>query len=283
MRSQPACWRQAADMARTTPLPGRGRRVAIVGCGTSFHVSQAIAAWREAAGHGETDAFTASEMPRRDSYDGIVVVSRSGTTSEDLWLIESVAPGTDVIGITAVPHSPIASAVREAIVLPFADEQAIVQTRFATSVLALWRAHLGHDIEQLARLADQQLSDAVPAALARCEQFVFLGRGPGAGLANEASLKFREAALAWSESYPAMEFRHGPISVIGPRTLVWSLGQLADGLAEEIAETGAALVKGGSDPMVELVHVHRAAIALARARGLDPNNPRRLSRSVVLR
>jgi fructoselysine-6-P-deglycase FrlB-like protein len=34
--------------------------------------------------------------------------------------------------------------------------------------------------------------------------------------------------------------------------------------------------------MVELVAIQRAAVALAKARGLDPDEPRHLSRSVVL-
>jgi hypothetical protein len=34
--------------------------------------------------------------------------------------------------------------------------------------------------------------------------------------------------------------------------------------------------------MAELVVVQRAAVDLARARGLDPNRPRHLTRSVVL-
>jgi len=34
--------------------------------------------------------------------------------------------------------------------------------------------------------------------------------------------------------------------------------------------------------MAELVRVHRLALALARARGLDPDRPRNLTRSVIL-
>src|SRR3712207_7559300 len=44
----------------------------------------------------------------------------------------------------------------------------------------------------------------------------FLGRGWTIGLANEAALKLRESAQAWTESYPAMEYRHGPISITAP-------------------------------------------------------------------
>jgi fructoselysine-6-P-deglycase FrlB-like protein len=78
-----------------------------------------------------------------------------------------------------------------------------------------------------------------------------------------------------------MEYRHGPISVAGERTLVWMLAE-ADGLAGEIGATGATVVQAARDPLAELVLVHRAALALAEARRLDPDAPRHLSRSVVL-
>ena len=60
--SQPDCWERALQSADEAAgiLPGRGERVAVVGCGTSWHIAAAIAAVRERAGHGETDAFPAS-------------------------------------------------------------------------------------------------------------------------------------------------------------------------------------------------------------------------------
>ena len=56
----------------------------------------------------------------------------------------------------------------------------------------------------------------------------------------------------------------------------------ADGLAAEVRETGATVIEPSRDPMAELVVVQRFAIAVAEARGLDPDAPRNLTRSVVL-
>ena len=50
------------------------------------------------------------------------------------------------MAITAVPDAPVARAADEVIDLGFADEESVVQTRFATTELALLRAHLGHRI-----------------------------------------------------------------------------------------------------------------------------------------
>ena len=280
--SQPVCWREAADVACRSALPKDGSRVAFVGCGTSFHVAQAVAAWREVDGLGESDAFAASEMPVGRHYDMVVAVSRSGTTTEILRLVEALPAGQEVLAITADAESPVARAARRCVALPFADEQAVVQTRFATSVLALWRAQFGHDVEELSYAAERRLTAPLPDRLTSYRQFVFLGTGPGVGLAAEACLKFREAALAWAESYAAMEFRHGPISLLDSHSLVWSLGQLPAGLAEEILDSGAALEVSAADPMAELVRAQRAAVELGNSKGLDPSRPRRLSRSVVL-
>src|SRR3954451_22812814 len=56
--SQPDCWRRAVTLAPDS-LPAPGERVAVIGCGTSWFVAQSYAQLREAAGHGETDAFAA--------------------------------------------------------------------------------------------------------------------------------------------------------------------------------------------------------------------------------
>jgi len=168
------------------------------------------------------------------------------------------------------------------IALDFADELSVVQTRFATTELALLRAHLGHDMAAAARDAEAALAAPLPGALTGARQFTFLGTGWTCGLANEAALKLREAAGMWTESYPAMEYRHGPIAVTGPGSVVWILGRSPDGLAGEVAAAGGVAWQGSGDPMAELVLVQRLAAALARARGLDPDRPRNLNRSVIL-
>jgi fructoselysine-6-P-deglycase FrlB-like protein len=212
------------------------------------------------------------------------MISRSGTTTEVLRLIEALSPRTEVLAITGAESTPVARAATRNISLSFADEQAVVQTRFATSVLALWRSHLGHDVEHVAGLAEEQLVAPLPDGLGRYMQFVFLGQGPGVGLANEAALKLREASRAWTESYPSMELRHGPISLLEEHSLVWSLSGLPDGLEDDVLASGATLEQPGrdGDPMAELVRVHRAAIALAQLKGIDPSQPRHLTRSIVL-
>jgi fructoselysine-6-P-deglycase FrlB-like protein len=102
------------------------------------------------------------------------------------------------------------------------------------------------------------------------------------GLAQEAALKLRESAQAWTEAYPALEYRHGPVSISGSGSVLWSFGPLDPALAEEVRAIGATVVDLPLDPMASLVVAQRAAVALAEARGLNPDSPRNLTRSVVL-
>jgi fructoselysine-6-P-deglycase FrlB-like protein len=281
--SQPACWERAAELA-TQPdviaaLPEQGARVAVVGCGTSYFMAQSFAALREAAGHGETDAFAASEFPVQRRYDRVVALTRSGTTTEVVRLLEKLRGATIVI--TTGHDLPAARAAGAVVALDFADERSVVQTRFATSSLALWRAWLGADLAE----AIEDAGDALRAPLdpyAERTQFTFVGTGWTVGLAHEAALKLREAAQVWTESYPAMELRHGPISVLDSDSVVWIFGVTPYGLADELERTGGLVEQSALDPMAHLVAAQRLAVMLAARRGVDPDAPRNLTRSIVL-
>jgi fructoselysine-6-P-deglycase FrlB-like protein len=245
-------------------------------------MAQSYAAAREASGHGETDAFAASEMPLGRAYDRVLVLSRSGTTTEIVQLLDRLRGSAPMVAITAVPGTPVAQAADAVIDLSFADEESVVQTRFATAELVLLRAHLGHDPGPAADAAERVLAEPLPAQMLAARQFTFLGTGWTYGLANEAALKLREAAGMWTEAYPAMEYRHGPVAVTGEGSIVWLFGTPPDGLGGEIAAAGGTAWFSDEDPLAELVRVQRVAVALARARGLDPDRPRNLARSVIL-
>ena len=170
------------------------------------------------------------------------------------------------IAICGVDETPVAEAADDRVILGFADERSVVQTRFATSALAFLRASLGEDLASVADEGERALAADLPFEPGAFEHFVFLGRGWTVGLANEAALKMRETSGAWAESYPAMEYRHGPISVAGPRSVVWPLGDVESDLLQDVAATGATVVDiglGSLDPMAELILVQRTAVALA--------------------
>lgn len=282
--SQPALWRRAlAEAPAAIPLlAAPGERVLVIGCGTSAFVAESFAALREAAGHGETDAAYASEPRAPRPWDRVIAISRSGTTTEVIDALAALPEGITTVVVTGVADSPLARQADAVVLLDWADERSVVQTRFPTAFLVLARAALGYEQNGIADDLEAALAGPLPVDPTGLDHIVYLGTGWTRGLAQEAALKIREAAQAWSESYPLLDYRHGPLAVAHPGSLVWMIGTRDDALAADIARTGATVLQGGGDPLIDLVQAQRLAVAAAELRGLDPDSPRHLTRSIIL-
>jgi fructoselysine-6-P-deglycase FrlB-like protein len=279
--SQPDIWRQVAQFSPEVldRLPQRGERVAVVGCGTSWFMAMAYAALREEAGHGLTDAYAGSQFNHRRDYDRIVLISRSGTTTEILNLLEVLK--TPSVALTSLHGSPFVKLASDSIVMDFADETSIIQTRWATAALGLLRISLGFDLNSI--IADAEVAIASDlGGLAGVDQITFLGSGWTIGLAHEAALKTREAGQFWAEAYPSLEYRHGPLSISQPGRAVWAFGEVPTNLIEDIKATGAIFESSTLDPMAHLIRAQRLAVEIAKARNLGADNPRGLTRSIIL-
>lgn len=285
MASQPDTWADAVRLAEhcAEVLPEPGERVAVIGCGTSLHMARAYAALREVAGQGETDAWPASAARLARRYDRLIAISRSGTTTEVLQALGDYDRAGPVTVITSSEGTPILE-LGDPILVPQFDERSVVQTRFATSTLALLRTHLGENLTAVISAARDVLAepDDAWADVREAEQITFVGMGFGAALADEAALKLRETSQSWAESYLATEYRHGPISIAAPGRVVWAFGPLVPNFERDIATTGAHLEHRYIDPMADLLRVQRLCVMRAADRGIDPDQPRNLGRSVIL-
>ncbi|GIE93268.1 SIS domain-containing protein [Paractinoplanes rishiriensis] len=281
--SQPGLWvrsREHTGQAERV-LMAPGDRLLMIGCGVSGYVAQCLAELREKGGFGETDAICASEYLPRRKYDRVVAVTRSGTTTDVLDALREVPPSTYAAAITAARTTHLDELTDTQLLLDFADERAVVQTRFATTVLALARHTYGENLEPVVTDARTAMAATLPADPVDVDHVVFLGTGWTVGLAHLAALTVREMAQVSAESYPARDFRHGPIAMAGPRTLVWSLGDVPRDVDEAARSAGAVAYRNDGDPLAHLVLAQRFALALATHRGLDPDHPRLLTRSVV--
>ncbi len=280
---QPRAWSRAAELAGTAAaaLPA-GERIAVIGCGSSWHAAKSVAALRELSGQGETDAFAASEARLDRGYDRVVAISRSGATTEIRLALELVRDATTTVAVVGNTRSPVAAGCDLVIDLSFADDLSVVQTRFVTTVVCFARASLGLAVDRLLADAATALAEPHPLDLATTDRVVVLGREWRVGLADAAALALRETAQIWAESYPAMEYRHGPIATAGPGAAVWLLDEPPAKLIDEIAAAGATVLTAGLDPLAELIRIQRLAVALAEHRGLDPDRPANLERAVVL-
>ena len=184
--------------------------------------------------------------------------------------------------MTGTPASPIVELCDETVLLDYADERSVVQTRFATTALALARAHLGDDIGALADAAEGALTEPLPFDTGGVHQFVFLGHGMAVGAGARSRAQAARGGRRLDRSLPLD--RVSPRADQRDRRRQRGLGLQpgAGGPPEAVRATGAAFLQARRDPMVELIVAQRLAVALAQGKGLDPDHPRHLTRSVIL-
>jgi glucosamine--fructose-6-phosphate aminotransferase (isomerizing) len=173
------------------------------------------------------------------------------------------------------------------------------------------------DLNALPASADGVVQD-LPARvrefvnLNRFSDYVCLGQGPYYGLACESALKVTEMSCSYAQSFHTLEFRHGPKSIVDSETLIMFLISESSyddevSVLEEIKELGGttlaiakridARARAAADLVVELgcgsaqypclapfvIPGQLLGLYTALHKGLDPDNPRNLSRVVVLK
>ncbi|OUM94764.1 MAG: hypothetical protein BAA04_11510 [Firmicutes bacterium ZCTH02-B6] len=290
--SQPELWERALEQSREVAgqlkeLAGSG--MALVGAGSSYYVGIAAARYLNAVGVAAARAVPASEFAPR-AGELVLCISRSGTTTEILEAVSAAKEAGNVtLALTAEPASPLAQETHEVISLAYVREDSVVQTGSATTAMLLLRAAADllagrvppvHLPEELRRSLAE---DVEP--LAQHDHVVVLGSSWRLGVACEAALKLQEMAQLWTERYVPLEYRHGPISCAGPRTHVEILDpwdERIGALTADIQRVGARVRVAAADPLVELVRLQRVGLKTALRRGLNPDKPRHLTRSVVL-
>jgi glutamine---fructose-6-phosphate transaminase (isomerizing) len=301
-------------------------QVVFSGCGSTYYLSLAAANIFQELARKASRAVPASEALLNPSgvYSGsrqraiLVAVSRSGTTSETLQAVKAFKNQNRgaVVSVTNYPESPLAQLGDINLCIPMGKEQSIAQTRSFASMLVACTAfsilagghpedvktlsalvsagnHVIHSYEEFAR------EIAIDPAIQR---IYFLGSGYQYGLACEASLKMKEMSLSVSEPFHFLEFRHGPISMVDPSTLVVGLlsedrreyeeAVLGDirklgGQVLSISEADADVCFQSTQPeivrgVLYLPFVQLLAYYRAISHGLNPDLPRNLTAVVKL-
>lgn len=250
----------------------------------------------------------------------VVATSRSGRTTETVRAVDAFRRHGEgqVVVVTCAPDGELSARADVVLASPEAQETTIPQTRSFTSMLLLLAGLVSGPPPDgvVAALAEEgrRLLSAHPSGLegigSAGTAYTFLGTGPRYGLACEAMLKVKEMALAPAEAFQTLEFRHGPISTVGPDSVV--VGLLAEGDArleravlDQVRQLGGATValgpgasSAGHDRHAEVAFdpalpqpwrdalylpvVQRTAMAAAARRGVDPEEPPNLQPVVIL-
>ncbi len=284
--------------------------IVCVGCGSSFHLATSIAALLNETGRhamavpgGEwwlrPEASVPAGMPVQ-----VIALSRSGGSTETVRAAHrSRDEGRTVLALTCEPGSALTEAADASIIVPTHPDEGIVMTAAASMTLLAGLRLAGHapdpSVTAQAERLMTEVGDAAPGLLAGRDHFVFLGGGPLWGIAREGALKMQEMAQAMVESYPTLDYRHGPISLVSERTLVIMLAA-PDAAAEETSLAGelearGARVLGLGGPGTERFFITGPAAyrgvtllpalqmlgeRLAQDKGLDTTVPRGLNKVV---
>jgi glutamine---fructose-6-phosphate transaminase (isomerizing) len=321
IREQPDVWERIArsDKAQRLAHALRGE-VVIVGSGSSLFVGELFAlALRRRAVVAHALAATEARLDH-GAYSGrtTVAISQSGRSSDLLEALEVLKPAS-LVALTNQPQSPLGEKADVLIDVGAGAERAVPASKSVsgTVAIALWAAAL-HDTwpergESSLRDAAQMVhawldGDGVTGVeeagrtLATGHSTVFLGSDYGLPIAREAALKLKEAAYLHAEGMSAGEFRHGSIAMVDAATTVVGIAD-ADALEavarplRELEGTGARRYTIGMSlgdlprlgPELDvafntlgwLVAAQLLALYASRARGIDADAPRGLTKALV--
>ena len=243
----------------------------------------------------------------------LIAISQSGR-SPDLLRQTAMAraDGAFCLAVVNDPASPLAAACDAVIDVRAGVERGIAATKSVLATLAAalalagaWQGTEAPELDRLpGRLAQAAGLDwsALAEVLARVDRCFTVGRGAAFGIAGEAALKLAETCRIAALAYSAAELAHGPMALAEQDFPAVGFLQ-ADAtlphtraILEALAARGAAVLAAGAavagavalptlpadapeaDLLGQLLCFYLAAEAAARRRGLDPDQPRGLSK-----
>jgi glutamine---fructose-6-phosphate transaminase (isomerizing) len=291
---------------------GRFARVILTGMGSSLYALHPLQIELAAAGFAPLLVETAEllhSLPRLLNGALTVAVSQSGRSAEIVRLVRERSAGSALIGVTNTPGSPLPDGA-DAVLLTTAGEEFSVSCKTYVATLAAlrvlgavlcggdagacraglaqasgaaaqylegWRAH----VDQLAWLMD----------IANMTQLFLVGRGASLAAVLTGGLILKESTHTAAEGMSSAAFRHGPLEMAGPGTVVLVFGgdgtfhDLTRRLCNDIRKSGGTVMAIGANagvpalalpevlppllPILEILPVEMLTLALAARKGFE--------------
>jgi glucosamine--fructose-6-phosphate aminotransferase (isomerizing) len=330
---QPRCWEKTVELAHRKAKDIKSafsgvEEVIFTGCGSAYNVSWVAAPTFQYFTGIKARAFPAAEIFQypdtvftKGTHYMVIPISRSGETTETVKAMQyALGQKIETLSITCFPQSPLAIHCKNTLLLEWTQEKSVVTTQSLTSMVLMTQLLSGivsdrvdyfNQLKQLPLygkkiLASYQALGKEIGEKEEIEKFAFVGSGPYYGLAREAQLKIKEMTLLPSDSYPVLEYRHGPRSNVDSRMLVTILASDAGKehvilLVKEIKSLGgkSLLICDEVDPALKglvdyfcvlksglsefargilyMPVIHLIAYHKALKRELDPDNPKNVS------
>jgi glucosamine--fructose-6-phosphate aminotransferase (isomerizing) len=208
----------------------------------------------------------------------LVCVSHEGETQLTLEVAEGF-PG-EVWLLTGVADSPLGRAADEVVVCTPEVERSWCHTASYTCAVAALEALHGEEIDHLPDAVEQAL--ARPAEPFEESRVLLVGAGRDWPTAQEAALKLREGAWVDATAYETEQLLHGHLAAVDETVRAYVL-EGEGRAAERAADAATALETLGctvelvptEHPVVDIVRFQLLTLAVAEARGIDPDPIRR--------
>lgn len=303
------------DFGAIKKLIKPNRKTYFLGCGTAYYAALFAEYYFRLNGF-EAEAIMASEyqkilkLVKPDQL--LIVLSQSGETID---IINSVKELTKkkipIVALTNVLGSSLYRLADYKILLGAGQEVAVASTKAFTAKLAIILKLLGLDsglIKAAAALSlDRKKIRTLSQTIKDCDHIFVIGRGISYPIALEAALKIKEVSYIHAEAYAAGELKHGPIALIDKGTPAIVLAPNDETLTDMISSAHEIKARGGliigispqPNPVFDIhlpvsdlkqataitmtVVVQLLAYDLAIARGLNPDKPRNLAKSVTVK
>lgn len=289
-------------------------RVVLTGMGSSLHALYPLLLTLTANGERAVDVETSElihSMPSLLADDTVIVaVSQSGRSAEIVRLLELNSHRSTVVGVTNTPDSPLADQADLLILTHCGAEFSVSAKTYLGTLAALevfGAAWCGNPFET--RFAELQTGPALVAeSLERWREHVhslademhdvsqlfIVGRGRSLAACRTGALTTKESTRSSAEGMSSAAFRHGPMEMTGPNTMVLVLEgeddvrELNIKLVHDIRERGgrAQLLGPSAEiaalripavpqcllPITEILPIQMLTLALAANKGIEAGN-----------
>jgi len=308
----------ASEVNSARKLMDGYERIDIVAAGTSYHASLMLAYLL--SGKGKiAQAFIASDYPfiaKPDERTLVIAITQSGETADVLQALRYASKSRH-IAITNTVESSVTRLADRTVLLNAGPEVGVAATKTFTSQLAVvYKLVFGKEAltglpELIGKMTEMEPEvKTIAAKLVKKENAFFIARGRNVPIAYEASLKFKEITYIHSEAYPGGELKHGTLSLITDGVPVIALAPRDETLQKLFGNIKEAKARGGmiisvtddddvkkeSDlcinlpkgiapalyPFALIVPLQLLAYHVSVMRGINPDRPRNLAKSVTV-
>ena len=217
--------------------------VVFTGCGSNYYMAISAATHYQHITRETAISAPASEILlfpdtvfKRGNKYLLVILSRSGETTEVVKAAECAMDkfGIKCVAIGCYKESRLSKNAAYRFIVEEAIEKSVVTTKSFSGMLLIAQLFAAlkagdrkyqDDLSKLPKISADNINkynDYVRkiANNSELKEFAFLGSGPLYGIACEGMLKMKEMALVPSDAFHALEYRHGPKSIVKKTVLI---------------------------------------------------------------